>query len=120
VTRATAHGVARKPNAEAGAEVVDDDDDEDLDDGDDADDEDGDDDDAGDDNDDDKGDDEDAAAEVRNASNASRSVIQSATAVRSNGGGAASSKARSRPVVLRAQTRKNMRERNKHSKIQRK
>ena len=80
MTSATAHGVARKPN-----KVDDDDADADADDADGTDDEDADEDDAED------------AATVRKASSASRSVIQSATAVRSNGGGAAMSNARSKP-----------------------
>ncbi len=81
MTSATAHGVARKPNKA-------------------EDDDDGDDDDGDDDVEEEDGDDEDAedAETVRNANSASRSVIQSATAVRSNGGGAALSNARSKPV----------------------
>ncbi len=81
MTSATAHGVARKPN-----KAEDDDDDDDDDGDDDVEEEDGDDEDAED------------AETVRNASSASRSVIQSATAVRSNGGGTAMSNARSKAV----------------------
>ena len=93
MTSATAHGVARKPNNAEDDDNEDDDDDgededEDVDDGNDAED----------------------AETVRNASSASRSVIQSATAVRSNGGGTAMSNARSKPVcshswVIREQKR---------------
>ena len=79
MTSATAHGVARKPNN------AEDDDDADADDADDTHDGDAD------------GDDAEDAATVRKASSASRSVIQSATAVQSNGGGAAMSNARSKP-----------------------
>ncbi len=73
MTSATAHGVARKPNKAEDDDVEDDGDDEDA------------------------GDAEDAET-VRKANSASRSVIQSATAVRSNGGGTAMSNARSKPV----------------------
>ena len=89
MTSATAHGVSRKPNK------ADDDDDDDGDDDEDEDEEVK--DVADDDGDEDDGDDEDAAT-VRKANSASRSVIQSPTAVRSNGGGAALSNARSKPA----------------------